>query len=218
MNYIEYKDFPSIPQWLEDHIRKFIDNAKIRPVQIDNEEYRQSLIEKADLWIDADQDILDVIAEVEYNEEDTLGYHFKDPRAYGYQQQLAKFDFISVDKIIEDWVYANIPDKIIGINLQIMYGGILVTPHVDEVRHYALNYLFDTGGDAVETLFYEPLEEFKHLRLYPRTLIPLERIKVIQAEVIPTGVWHRINVEAVHAVDKLDPNKKRISLSLSVLK
>lgn len=218
MTYFEYKDYPPIPKWLEEHILKFIEQSLVKPVQIDSEEYRNSLIEKAEKWINADQAVMDVIDEVDYNEEDTLGYHFRDERAYGYTEKLAKFDFIGVDKVIEDWVYENIPDKVIGVNLQIMFEGEMVTPHTDEVRHYALNYLFDTGGDNVETIFYQPLPEYQHLKIYPRTLIPLERIQEAEKVIIEPHRWHRIDVVTVHAVNHLNPEKKRISLSLSVLK
>jgi hypothetical protein len=214
----KYKDFPVIPEWLKDHIYKLIETSALPEISAHGNNYKDEFVKSAEKWISADQEILDIISDVEYNKEDTLGYHFEERDVHNYNKSLAFFDFLNVDKVITEWVEQNIPDKVAAINLQVMHGGELVTPHIDEIRQYALNYIFETGGDSVETAFYKPLAEYAHLKIYPRTLIPFDRIEKIESIIIETNRWHEINVQSIHSVDRLDTNKKRISLSLSVVR
>jgi hypothetical protein len=214
----EYKDFPQVPQWLIEHIYKLLNASLLDEISVHGNNYRDDFVKSAEKWIAADQEILDIISEVEYNKDDTLGYHFEERESNTYNKSLAFFDFLNTDNIITEWVEQHIPDKVAAVNLQVMHGGELVTPHIDEVRQYALNYIFETGGDSVETAFYQPREEYKHLKVYPRTLIPFERIEKVESVIIEPNRWHEINVQSIHSVDMLAAGKKRISLSLSVVR
>ena len=214
----EYKDFPTVPEWLVTHIYQLIESSSLDEISVHGNNYQEDFVKSAEKWISADQEILDIITEVDYNKDDTLGYHFEERDVHNYNKSLAFFDFLTVDKVITDWVEQNIPNKVAAVNLQVMHGGELVTPHIDEVRHRALNYIFETGGSSVETSFYKPLEQYSHLKVYPRTLIPFDRIERTDAIVIEPNRWHEINVQTIHSVDRLDVNKKRISLSLSVVR
>jgi hypothetical protein len=164
----------------------------------------------------ADQATLDAIAVLDYNEKDTLGGPFTDPSAYNFfTEALARFDFIPVDQKVIDWVTENIPEKVIGVNLQVMHSGEIITPHIDELRHYALNYTLERGGD-VRTCFYEVLPEWQHQKAYARTLIPFSKIKEVISEPIPERCWHKLDISVIHGVLNLDPTKKRIALSVSI--
>lgn len=218
MSNFQYKDFPVVPEWLKTHILNLIESSTLPEISVHENNYQDEFVKSAEKWISADQEILDIISEVAYNKDDTLGYHFEERDVHDYNKSLAFFDFLNVDKVITDWVEENIPDKVAAINLQVMYGGELVTPHIDEVRQCALNYIFETGGDSVETAFYKPLAEYSHLKVYPRTLIPFDRIEKTDSIIIEPNRWHEINVQSIHSVDHLDTTKKRISLSLSVVR
>jgi hypothetical protein len=178
--------------------------------------YKRSICES--LWkkTELSDCVLRPIAFLDFNEADTLGGQFTDPAAYDFfTERLARFDFIPVDKVVLDWVTENIPEKVIGVNLQVMHSGEIITPHIDELRHYALNYTLERGGD-VRTCFYDVLPEWSHQKAYARTLIPFSKLKETISEPIPERRWHKLDIKIIHAVLGLDPAKKRIALSVSI--
>jgi hypothetical protein len=217
---IEYKDYPKLPDWLIDHIYKILDEQSSSPITYDDN-FKDRMLEEAEMWMGgADEKTLEAIAVLEFNEDDTLGKPFTDPTAYEpFKDSLARFDFIPVDKIVEDWVSENIPEKVIGVNLQVMHSGSIITPHVDELRHYALNYTLERGGDCVQTVFYKAKSEYQHQKAYARTLIPFEKLEVVESIGIPINQWHKMNIsDDIHAVLNLDPLQKRIALSCSIVR
>lgn len=217
---IEYKDYPKLPTWLVDHIYNIINFKESSPITYD-ENFKERMLKEADMWIGgADEETLKAIAYLDYNDNDTLGRPFTDPESYKYFiNSLARFDFIPVDKIVEDWVSKNIPEKVIGVNIQVMHGGTIITPHIDELRNHALNYTLDRGGKDVRTVFYKIKEQFNHQKAYARTLIPFEKLDVVESISIPEMKWHKLSVsDDIHAVLNLDPTCKRIALSCSIIK
>lgn len=217
MNF-EYKDYPPIPDWLSSHLYRILAEHKVKPTKYD-EAFKERMLREAEAWLDgADDEVLDAISVLDFEEKDSIGYQFTDPRAYDYPEPLARFGFITVDDIVNDWVAENIPEKVIGVNLQVMYGGTLITPHIDELRHYALNYTLDAGGDSVATNFYQPAKDFKDLKVYARTCIPFERLELTESHIVKSCHWHKINVEAIHSVTNIDINKERIALSCSIVR
>lgn len=217
MNF-EYKEYPPLPEWLVKHLLVLLEQHKVKPTKYDDE-FKNRMLREAEAWLNgADEEVLDAIAVLDFDESDSIGYQFTDPKAYAYSETLAKFGFITVDDVVNDWVAENIPEKVIGVNLQAMYGGTLITPHIDELRHYALNYTIETGGTNVSTNFYVPAANFKDYKVYARTCIPFERIELTESHIISTNRWHKINVESIHSVTNIDINKERIALSCSIVR
>ena len=71
--------------------------------------------------------------------------------------------------------------------------------HVDIGRSVVFNYIIDTGGDDIRTIFYSKNNE-------DYTIIESHNIKPFK--------WHRLNVATPHSVSTISPNNKRISLSV----
>ena len=219
MNVFEYKDYPPLPDWLTTHLYRILADQSSKPTEYDDN-FKERMLEEADMWMGgADQKTLDAIAYLDYNEQDTLGKPFTEADAFKpFEQSLARFDFIPVDKIVEDWVKDNIPEKVIGVNLQVMHSGEIITPHIDELRHSALNYTLDKGGDDIRTVFYKIKPEWSHQKAYARTLIPFEKLEVLESIPIQACRWHKIDTEIIHGVTGLDPKRKRIALSCSIVR
>jgi hypothetical protein len=97
-----------------------------------------------------------------------------------------------------------------------MHSGTTITPHIDEMRRYAVNYVISTGGNSV-TSFYKPKPEFEHLHVYAQTVFPFDRLDKIKEIQIEPHRWHRLDTSVIHSVENIDPTLKRISLSLSYL-
>jgi hypothetical protein len=219
MRTFEYKSYPSLPDWLVQHLYKILNEQADSPITYDDE-FKDRMLQEAEVWMGgADQETLAAIANVDFDPLDTLGGQFTDAEAYTpFNKQLAQFDFIPVDNAVTEWVEENIPEKIIGVNLQVIHSGEIITPHVDELRHYALNYLLERGGDDVRTNFYDVHLDWTHQRPYARTLIPFEKIMLTGSYGISEYQWHKMDINTIHSVTNLDPTKKRISLSCSIVR
>ena len=79
---------------------------------------------------------------------------------------------------------------------QVIYKGLPI--HIDKGnRVLAYNYLLDTGGNNVKTVIYN------------------EKYQILQFETLELKKWHRIDTGMLHGVHGIDPNRIRVSLSVS---
>jgi hypothetical protein len=208
-----YLDLPPISKEIEQKIFDIVTTPICNFHSSD--EFLQYTIENRDtLNISASEEIISAIKNVEYNPNDSLGHHLSD--AWKYFEDLAEFDFLEVSDEIKQWVKDNIDLNVAHVSIQSMYSGKSITPHVDEMRRHAYNYILDTGGEA-STCFWKPMPAFGHLKVYPQTVFPYNRLDLIEEIKIEQGRWHKLDTQQIHSVENLDPSKKRISLSLSIL-
>jgi hypothetical protein len=211
--YFTYLDLPPIPQDIEQKILAVV-STPIRNFH-SSEEFLQYTIEnRNNLNIEASEEIINAIKNVEYNPDDSLGYHLSD--VWKHFKDLAEFDFLEVSEEVNKWVKDNINLDVAHVSVQSMYGGKSITPHVDEMRSYAYNYVIETGGET-STCFWKPKQEFEHLKVYAQTVFSYDRLDLVEEIKIEQGRWHRLDTRQIHSVENLDPTKKRISLSLSIL-
>jgi hypothetical protein len=209
--YLTYVDLPPVPKYIRDQIIHIVEHP------IHNFQNSASFVEYArkNLNIEASQEIIDAIVGIEYNSQDSLGYHLSD--AFKYFDDLANFDFLEVNDEIKKWVRENIDLDVIHISIQSMHSGKTITPHIDEMRNYAYNYIIETGGDKTSTCFWTPKVEYSHLKTYAQTVFPYDRLDLVEKIKIKECAWHKLDTKTIHSVENLDPHKKRISLSLSFL-
>lgn len=211
--YFTYLDLPPVPQDIEARILDLVE----KPIYNfhSSEEFVQHTIEnRNNLNIEASDEIINAIKNVEYNPNDSLGYHLSE--VWNHFKDLAEFDFLEVSEEIKEWVKHNINLNVAHVSIQSMYGGKTITPHIDEMRSFAYNYVIDTGGET-STCFWTPKTEFSHLKAYAQTVFPYDRLDLLEEVKIERGRWHRLDTRQIHSVENLDPAKKRISLSLSIL-
>jgi hypothetical protein len=208
--HITYLNLPPVPEYIETAILKLVNN----PMQNFHDSSAFVAYTKSNYNIEASEEIIQAISSMEYNSEDSLGYPLNE--AKDRFENLAEFDFLEVTDDIKQWVNDNIPYNVLHISIQSMYNGQTITPHIDEMRNYAYNYIIEDGGSP-STCFWKPRDEFSHLKSYPQTVFSYDRIELIQKIKIPNRSWHRLDTSTIHSVENLDPAKKRISLSLSML-
>lgn len=211
--YFTYLDLPPVPQYLEEQILQIVDkplaNFHDSSALVDYLEKNRS-----ELNIEASQEVIDAITNVEIDYSKSLGFPLND--VWKYFKDLANFDFLEVNKELNEWARDCIDSNIAHVSIQAMYGGTTITPHIDEMRVKALNYVIRTGGNS-KTCFYKPKAEFEHLVAYPQTVFPFDRLELIEEVHIQPYKWHQLDVTKIHSVENLDPTLKRISLSLSFL-
>jgi hypothetical protein len=167
-----------------------------------------------DLNITASKEIIDAIVNSDYNAADSLGFPISE--ADKHFNNLAMFDFLEVPDELTLWAKENIDVNVGYVSIQVMYNGTTITPHIDEMRKYAYNYIISSGGEA-QTSFYKPALKYLNYKSYARTIFPFDRIEEIEKIKIEERRWHRLDTSIIHGVSNLDTNKKRISLSLSFI-
>lgn len=211
--YFTYLDLPPVPKNLEQQILDIVD----KPVaNFHNSEAFVEYMEqnRSELNIEAGADVINAIKGVEVDYTKSLGFslsevwkHFKD---------LAFFDFLEANEELNKWARETIDKNIAHVSIQAMYGGTTITPHIDEMRRKAVNYVITTGGNS-KTCFYKPKAEYNNLIAYPQTVFPFDRLDLVEEVRIEPYRWHSLNVTEIHSVENLDPQLKRISLSLSYI-
>jgi len=211
--HVTYLHFPSLPREIEEKILFLADNSTQN--YHSSEEFLNATSQNnSDLNISASDEIIKALKNQKYDPKDSLGFHLSE--VWSYFSDLAEFDFLEVSEEIKIWVQNNITEKIDHISIQSMHGGKTITPHIDEMRKFAFNYIIDTGGDT-STCFWKPKKEFEHLKIYAQTVFPYDRLNLIEEIKIEKNRWHKLDTGQIHSVENLDPTKKRISLSLSVI-
>jgi hypothetical protein len=133
-----------------------------------------------------------------------------------YGNTVCSFSIMPTPAIVNRWIADNIPLIGVHASIQEFTNGKFFIPHRDLLRDVAYNYILETGGDAVETCFYKPKPEFKHLDVTARTFIPYDRIDLVDSVIFESGQWHKIDVTNIHSVENIDPTKRRFSLTLSI--
>ena len=213
MHYQEFPNLPLLPLDIEQKILEIVKNP-ISNWHSSDELIKYTNENKDDLNVVVSQEVIDALKNAEYNPDDSLGYYLSE--ASNHFSNLAEFDFLEVSKEIKDWVNSNIKVDGAHISIQVMHEGKSVTPHIDEMRSYAYNYIIDTGGE-VSTCFWRPKKEYEHFKIYPKTIFPYNRLDLIEEIKIQKNLWHRIDTRIIHSVENIDPSRKRISLSISIL-
>jgi len=76
-------------------------------------------------------------------------------------------------------------------------------PHLDEYRKLSLNYIVETGGNNVQTSFYD-LERPKDDKEFKSKNIPYEDLIKTQKYVLLKNKWNLSNTQVCHSVENLD--------------
>jgi hypothetical protein len=98
----------------------------------------------------------------------------------------------SFNQDMNDWCQQNI-SKDVFFGFQIMTSNVPI--HRDKGPSVKLVYLIDPGGESVSTKFYN--DEYKLTKEY----------------VIETNRWHLLQVNQLHSVNGIEPEKSRFSIA-----
>lgn len=95
-----------------------------------------------------------------------------------------------------DFIHSHL-DEQYRVTIQVIKNTIPI--HIDIGRSIVFNYIIDTGGEDIYTIFYSKNDE---------------NYNVIESHKIEPFKWHRLTVSTPHSVSTISPNDKRISLSV----
>ena len=131
----------------------------------------------------------------------------------------ATFARYSVNDQVLNWLRDNISTSLELAGLQKMTwpddaipGKRLIIPHTDAARHWAISYIFETGGPNVTTTFYQ--ENGFPLVRKSDTLFKGDNLTVHEQLVIEPYRWHMIKTNVIHGVENVLTQRQAISIGL----
>lgn len=89
-------------------------------------------------------------------------------------------------------------------------GGDHVGPHLDDRnrRTECIVYLVEPGtNENTKTVWYEPKEEFKHLKQTDGVGIMYDRLIPVEEHILTTGCWYLFRGDKIHSVENLGKNR-----------
>ena len=88
--------------------------------------------------------------------------------------------------------------KIFPNNIKFRYQTLVdgVPIHRDRGRDTALNYIIDTGGENVQTVWYDK-----------------DKVKITHSVILTSGVWHELQVNHYHTVTNIQGRRFAITVS-----
>jgi hypothetical protein len=88
-------------------------------------------------------------------------------------------------------------------------------PHLDRTRFYTLQYIIDTGGPEVATVFYRPCTEKLQMEsgpgLYFNNYSQLEPFETFYAR---PGEWYLIDGRQIHSVENIQSTRIAVQVGL----
>lgn len=102
--------------------------------------------------------------------------------------------------------------------LFLMDQGTRMFPHTDfKSFKYNLNFVIETGGDKVETVFYQPKEEHRDKRIM--TIIPYrdEVIEPIDRVVVEKHQWGMLERNTLHSVENITGGRLLLQIGVTKL-
>jgi hypothetical protein len=86
-------------------------------------------------------------------------------------------------------------------------------PHIDSVRSLAINYYVDLGGDAVDTTFYDVVEQTDgQSKNYPYKQVQDRKIGSVNFQ---KGCWYAYDVCRCHSVENITGTRNFISIVIN---
>jgi len=118
----------------------------------------------------------------------------------------------SLSQDLAEWIKLNITPQTQLAGFQIIKGDVPL--HTDK-RKWALNYLVDCGGDAVQTSFH-------HIKNSPLLYAPASRpiksteeIDAVCNIVIQSRRWHILNTNVLHTVSGTSSTRSAVTIGLN---
>lgn len=135
----------------------------------------------------------------------------------------SRYDRYDISAELKSWVDNNITADYKNIGISCMWGASVNLPHTDHTRDATMIYLFHTGGEAVETKFWQrkgyPIHHenkdptYQYNSSQPTTYDDLDLLDSI---IVPANQWYILDACCIHSVEGMTDS--RISLQLGFLR
>jgi hypothetical protein len=136
-----------------------------------------------------------------------------------------KYTVGMIDKSLKDWLNFNLPwAKTLLKKIQIAESDDSIkavhSVHTDIKRCWALNYMFELGGEDVWTSWYKeknkPLHRFRDSETFQadNKIVKYENLDAICSTKLKNFKWYLIRVDILHDVSQIE--NRRSSLTISI--
>jgi hypothetical protein len=86
-------------------------------------------------------------------------------------------------------------------------------PHLDRCRHYVLNYIIETGGSQVSSIFWKPKSEQLDITHHDSRVDDYDQLTIDEVFILQPNQWYIINGRAgIHSVENIE--NTRVSLQI----
>lgn len=116
---------------------------------------------------------------------------------------------------LEHWVKTNIVPQYTHCAVS-KYKGPCLGPHMDKSRFYNLQYIYETGGSNVQTVFYEPKTNEAILEFEQLYVTDYNKLDVVEVFKLEPRKWYLINTRSLHSVEDIET--MRIALQIGLMK
>ncbi len=120
----------------------------------------------------------------------------------------------TVSKELEEWCRNNIIKEWGDIGFSCINGPCL-GPHMDQYRLYTLQYIIDTGGPEVDTVFYDAAHD--KVKMLPRFKFNCyDDLVATDSYRVTSDTWCLIDGRNIHSVENI--KTQRIALQISLMR
>jgi hypothetical protein len=157
-----------------------------------------------------------------------------DDIGYGYNHKKGNRDLVSCGyvrarikdyKPLMDWLNQNIPyldpSLIVIAQMQTSKETMPSTHivHSDIGREFALNYIIDTGGDAITSWYRENSKPMTRTKIQggqqsDSGFVDYNNLEILESAVLEKNKWYLISTNVLHDVDNIVGSRKSISISI----
>ena len=194
----QYVSYPELP-------------AELKALILETVEKEWNNLQATNIQMKASESVVSAITE-DVDLTNNLGWHYNESKDHF--PFICDYYVFDVPAEVALWLWNNVSTQ--PANIQVMTAGSHVPPHIDEIRKGALNYIIEAGGD-VRTVFYNVKEEYAGQNATPFTVIPYEKLDVSNDVDIQAERWHTLDTTRIHSVEGINPVKKRIAITISII-
>lgn len=126
----------------------------------------------------------------------------------------AAYDRCSVSTELEQWIRLNCRDDFVNVGLTYSYDSKTMFPHTDITRRFTLLYPLATGGDSVETRWYQQQGQ----PLYRKSLVTLytyDELTLLESVVFQPRVWYILDAGILHSVEGMTEPRVTIQVGFN---
>lgn len=210
MSFVHYLELPPLPDYLISQVYQLIDDF-VPPNGITIEINGSTVI--LDIDPNTPNDNLNDLG-IPINNIEKVKTSLELPESK--HRTVATPHIIEVTDTIDQWLRENICSEMMYARILVIENGNTFTPHVDKIRKAAYNFVIESGGTA-KTARWKPKKEFASMKASPYSYVPYERIDLIEEVHINLRQWHQLDITEIHSVEELDPEKRRIVLTIFVI-
>jgi hypothetical protein len=126
----------------------------------------------------------------------------------------ANWDRYNMSDELESWLRTNVVSNFVNCGIIVIKNTDRIVPHTDHTRPYVLIYYTDTGGENVQTTYYQEPGKSRVIEFfYPSQ--DVDRLTVLDQTIIPAHTWVLTHADILHGVAVMTGPRIGIQMDIS---